>query len=59
MRSKPRGFVLIITNIEFDHMPHRESAKRDEENLVKLFQDMGFEVFSYTNLKTEVNNYYN
>ncbi|XP_060823588.1 caspase-6 [Bombus pascuorum] len=55
MRSKPRGLVLIITNIDYKH-PDREdrnSAIYDESNLKQLFRQMGFEVFSYCNLTAQ------
>ncbi|XP_012521921.1 caspase-1 [Monomorium pharaonis] len=52
MRSNPRGLVLIITNIyyELSYEKHRFSAKHDNNNLKKLFEEMGFIVFSYGNL---------
>ncbi|XP_011168320.1 caspase-1 isoform X2 [Solenopsis invicta] len=52
MRSKPRGLVLIITNIYYEssYEKHRFSAKHDCDNLKKLFEEMGFTVISYGNL---------
>ncbi|CAK9827133.1 Caspase Dronc [Anthophora retusa] len=46
MRSKPRGLVLIITNIHYKYYDkkHRDSAVHDEANLKKLFEQMGFQV---------------
>ncbi|XP_076242038.1 death regulator Nedd2-like caspase [Calliopsis andreniformis] len=52
MRSKPRGLVLIITNICYknsDDVP-RSSAAHDEQNLRELFEQMGFRVISHINL---------
>ncbi|XP_017764641.1 PREDICTED: caspase-3 [Eufriesea mexicana] len=52
MRSKPRGLVLIITNIDYkypDKEP-RSSAMYDELNIKQLFEQMGFRVYSYCNL---------
>lgn len=56
MRSKPRGLVLIITNIDYKY-PHKEprnSAMYDELNLKQLFEQMGFYVYSYCNLTGQV-----
>ncbi|KAG5319858.1 DRONC Caspase, partial [Acromyrmex heyeri] len=52
MRSKPRGLVLIITNIyyELSYEKPRLSAKHDNNNLKKLFEEMGFTVVIYLNL---------
>ncbi|XP_018375507.1 PREDICTED: caspase Dronc-like isoform X1 [Trachymyrmex cornetzi] len=52
MRSKPRGLVLIITNIyyELSYEKPRFSAKHDNNNLKKLFEEMGFTVVTYLNL---------
>ncbi|XP_076679375.1 death regulator Nedd2-like caspase [Andrena cerasifolii] len=52
MRSKPRGLVLLITNINYtysDELP-RSSAALDEQNLKQLFQQMGFQVIPYLDL---------
>ncbi|XP_012214780.1 caspase-3 [Linepithema humile] len=52
MRSKPRGIILIITNIYYnssDEKP-RLSAKHDEDNLKELFEKMGFVVVTRQNL---------
>ncbi|KYQ46999.1 Caspase Nc [Trachymyrmex zeteki] len=52
MRSKPRGLVLIITNIYYEssYENPRFSAKHDNNNLKKLFEEMGFTVDTYQNL---------
>ncbi|XP_053995481.1 putative inactive caspase B [Hylaeus anthracinus] len=52
MRSKPRGLVLIITNINYKY-PYEEprsSAVHDEANLKNLFEQMGFEVTTCVDL---------
>lgn len=56
MRSKPRGMVLLITNIYYNSPEEkpRISAKHDEDNLNKLFTEIGFQVVSYQNLTGEV-----
>lgn len=56
MRSKPRGLVLIITNIHYknsDEVP-RSSAAHDKENLKQLFEQMGFSVIPYVDLTGQV-----
>nr|XP_033339323.1 caspase Dronc-like [Megalopta genalis] len=55
MRSKPRGLVLIITNIhyKYSHKEARSSAAHDEENIKHLFEEMGFQVVSHFNLTKE------
>ncbi|XP_003704195.1 death regulator Nedd2-like caspase [Megachile rotundata] len=55
MRSKPRGLVLIITNIRFEHPDYepRCSAAHDRMNLEELFEQMGFQVISHCNLTGE------
>lgn len=50
MRSKPRGLVLIITNIHYEKEPPRISAEHDEINLRELFEQMGFEVLTKRDL---------
>ncbi|XP_014603676.1 PREDICTED: caspase-2-like [Polistes canadensis] len=52
MRSKPRGLVLIITNIDYksDILKSRKSAIHDQTNLKKLFEEMGFFVETHCDL---------
>ncbi|EZA49034.1 Caspase-2 [Ooceraea biroi] len=51
MRSKPRGLVLVISNIYFDSTEKpRLAAEHDEANLKELFKQMGFEVVTHQNL---------
>lgn len=40
-RTKNRGKVLIINNIEFSKSKKRHGAEVDEEHLKNLFRDMG------------------
>lgn len=55
MRSNPRGLVLIIANNLYKKQTDRRpSAKHDEANLKKLFEEMGFKVFAYFDLTGEV-----
>lgn len=55
MRSKPRGLVLIISNIEYkpEDKP-RFSATHDTDNLQELFEEMGFKVIVHQNLTGSV-----
>ncbi|XP_043258768.1 caspase-6-like isoform X1 [Colletes gigas] len=55
MRSKPRGLVLIITNIQYKYSNEkpRNSAAHDEVNLRNLFTQMGFIVISHFDLTGE------
>jgi hypothetical protein len=56
MRSNPRGIVLIIANNLYKkHKDRRPSAKHDEANLKKLFEEMGFKVITYFDLTGQVN----
>lgn len=59
MRSKPRGLVLIITNIYYEstYEKPRYSAEHDKNNLKKLFEEMGFIVVTYGNLTGQVHKY--
>ncbi|XP_023290084.1 caspase-2 isoform X2 [Orussus abietinus] len=50
MRSNPRGFVLIIANIQYINERSRAGAEHDEKNLEELFKQMGFEVTTLCNL---------
>jgi len=54
MLSRPRGYALIINNLEFDdpdRFPNRKGAQVDGENLEILFTELGFRVMSYKNMK--------
>ena len=57
MRSNPRGFVLIICNIEYMTLNRRTGAEHDATNLEKLFTEMGFAVTLKLNLTGAVRNY--
>lgn len=49
MMSKPRGFALIINNINFEHLPVRNGAQNDELALKDLLGKLYFEVESHRN----------
>ncbi|XP_064210715.1 caspase Dronc isoform X2 [Tribolium castaneum] len=50
-RSKNRGYVLIINNINFaQSYDERHGAEADERNLRQLFEKMGLTVFCYRDL---------
>ena len=54
MYSCPRGNALIINNQEFDYpemYPFRKGAQVDSDNLEQLFNQLGFKVAAYKNLK--------
>lgn len=55
-RSKNRGHVLIINNIQFDtdRYQTRRGAEKDENHLKELFGVMGFIVDLYRNLSIDV-----
>ncbi|XP_037533738.1 caspase-1-like [Nematolebias whitei] len=42
--------ALLITNIKFSHETQRYGAEKDEENMERLFQSLGYEVVKYRNL---------
>ena len=57
MTSKPKGLMLIINNMKFqDARRHKErnGSLVDEENLMRTFQALGFEVFIQRDLKSQV-----
>lgn len=58
MRSRPRGLVLIVTNIHYKYSNEdpRYSATLDQKNVKHLFEQMGFQVIPYTDLTKKVNN---
>jgi len=53
VRSKPKGWVLLINNEEFqcDKYPTRTGAEVDEKNLHSLFSQLGLRVLIRRNLK--------
>ncbi|XP_065200157.1 caspase Dronc-like [Planococcus citri] len=52
MRSKPRGLALIINIFKSpDPKKIRLGSKLDAEKVKKLFTDIGYKVFPYTDLK--------
>lgn len=47
--------AVVITNIIFtDQRLNRNGAKKDEENMEKLLEDLGYEVVKYRNLTGRV-----
>lgn len=54
MRSNPRGLVLIITNVKYIYTDDRPSAIQDEQNLDKLFKDMGFKTIRHRDVTLNV-----
>ena len=55
VRSKPKGWVLLINNEQFkcDKYPTRIGAEVDERNLHSLFSQLGLSVLVKRNLKYE------
>lgn len=53
MMTNPRGYALIINNIDFIGNPSasRTGAEKDTENLTQLFEALHFKVTSYHNVK--------
>jgi len=56
---KQRMSIKKCTNIYYEssYEKHRFSAKHDDINLKKLFEEMGFIVVSYGNLTGQVHKY--
>lgn len=54
MRSKPRGHALIINIYSTLEFRDRVGSEVDVKKLNKLFSDLGYEVFLYTNLTLKV-----
>ncbi|XP_048390619.1 caspase-8-like isoform X2 [Stegostoma tigrinum] len=50
MDSNPRGFCVIINNINFKTMPERKGTRVDAERLDGVFRWLGFEVVLFKNL---------
>ncbi|XP_015592707.1 caspase-9 isoform X2 [Cephus cinctus] len=54
MRSNPRGYALIIVNIDFGrNQSFRVGAEHDAENTKQLFTQMGFKVFLFRDLSAK------
>ncbi len=55
MASKPKGFALIINNINFEGNPEpRRGSEFDEKNLRRLLEKLGFDVTVILEVKKEV-----
>ena len=52
MNSNPRGYVLLINNVDFhDHEePHRAGSDKDAKDLETVFSSLGFKVVPKRNL---------
>lgn len=46
--------ALLITNIKFSHEKQRYGAEKDEENMERLLQSLGYEVVKCRNLTGKV-----
>ncbi|KAL0153534.1 hypothetical protein M9458_051148, partial [Cirrhinus mrigala] len=51
--SQRKGSALLITNIKFDYLSHRDGAEKDEENMEWLLRALGYSVEKHTNLSGE------
>ena len=56
MTSIPKGLMLIINNIKFedDLYDKRKGSEIDEQNLIRTFHSLDFQVFVKRNLKSQV-----
>lgn len=56
MRKRNRGVVFIVNVITYINETHptRNGAEADKDNLVSLFQQLGFTVFYYEDLTSDV-----
>ena len=54
MSSDPPGYVLIIDNVQFQGLSHRDGSDRNVDRLRKLFSDRGFKVIEEINLSSKV-----
>ena len=56
MGSKPRGYFLMINNVEFTNNIEktRKGSEVDEQNLKDLFEQLGFVVEPYRDQGLEV-----
>lgn len=57
MTSKNRGVLFLVNNIHFKYKknaPVRNGAETDRDNLIDLFRQMGFKIFYYEDLTTDV-----
>lgn len=54
MRSKPRGLALIINIYHAKNHDPRPGSEKDVKKLEKLFEDIGYKVTLYSDLKRPV-----
>lgn len=56
MNSKNRGVLFFVNIIKFDQDKHDErlGAELDRENLLHLYDQMGFKIFYYENITSTV-----
>lgn len=55
MMSRPKGYALIINNIEFlgDYAAKRDGADKDTSHLHQLLEQLGFDVMIRRNVKKQ------
>lgn len=56
MKSKNRGVLFLVNNIDFHTNTKRRGADRDRVNLITLFRAFGFIIYYYENLRTDTFN---
>lgn len=54
MTSKPRGFCLIVNNVDFEHRPEekRLGSDKDAERMSTVFNELGFDVILQRNVES-------
>ena len=46
--------ALLINNVRFDHLSHRDGAEKDEQDMSKLLSSLGYNVKQYRDLSGAV-----
>ena len=46
--------ALLITNVRFDHLSHRDGAEKDEQDMSKLLISLGYNVEPHRDLSGAV-----
>ena len=56
MKSDPRGYVLLINNVNFPNNkdPFRDGSDKDAEDLTCVFSSLGFKVIQKKDLTSVV-----
>lgn len=54
MDSIHRGVFFYVNLIKYDQNDDLDGAKKDRDNLLKLFKQMDFELFYYEDITKEV-----